>query len=213
MRRHIPGSPRQWWLLATALLVTALVAGCSARQPDEGATRYLLTDRPTAAEATGGERLLRVKRIELARYLDVEGVVMQTSDIAVQAARNHLWAEDLAAQLHRDLRQRLAEQLDGVRVLGPAQRLSAPDREIMELTVTVDRFQGRFDGYAIVGGKWQLLDSQGEVRAGKRFHQEEILSRDGYPALVASLKDAWASVVAAIATGLRGAWADDGSAD
>ncbi len=152
---------------------------------------------------------MRVKRIELARYLDVEGIVMQTSDVAVQAARNHLWAEDLAAQLHRDLRQRLAEQLDGVRVLGPDQRLRAPEREIMELTVTVNRFQGRFDGYAIVGGEWQLLDSQGEVQAGQRFQRERVLSHDGYPALVESLKDAWTSVVTGIANGLRGAWESD----
>ncbi len=196
----------------TALLVTALIAGCSARAPGEGPTHYLLTDKPTASEPTGGQRLLRVQRIELARYLDVEGIVMQTSDVAVRAARNHLWAEDLAAQLHRDLRQRLAEQLDGVRVLGPDERLRAPEREIMELTVTVDRFQGRFDGYAIVGGRWQLLDSQGEVQAGKRFQREEVLSQDGYPALVESLKDAWTSIVAGIASGVRGAWSSDGPA-
>ncbi len=212
MRRDYCEFPRQRWLPVTALLVAALIAGCSTRLPGEGTTHYLLTDKPTASEPTGGERLLRVKRIELARYLDVEGIVMQTSDVAVQAARNHLWAEDLAAQLHRDLRQRLAEQLDGVRVLGPDERLHAPEREIMELTVTVDRFQGRFDGYAVVGGRWQLLDSQGEVQAGKRFQREQVLSHDGYPALVESLKDVWASVVAGIANGLRGAWTGDGLA-
>lgn len=212
MRREYPGLPRQGWLLVTALLVTALIVGCSTRPPGEGTTRYLLADKPTAPEPMGGERLLRVKRIELARYLDVEGIVMQTSDIAVQAARNHLWAEDLAAQLQRDLRRRLAEQLDGVRVLGPDQQLRAPEREIMELTVTVDRFQGRFDGYAVVGGRWQLLDSRGEVQAGKRFQREQALARDGYPALVKSLKDIWTSVVADIADGLRGAWAGDGLA-
>lgn len=211
MKCHVPGRRRQRWSLVTALLVTTLISGCSARAPGEGPTHYLLTDKPTAPEPTGGQQLLRVKRIELARYLDVEGIVMQTSDVAVRAARNHLWAEDLAAQLHRDLRQRLAEQLDGVRVLGPDERLRAPEREIMELTVTVDRFQGRFDGYAIVGGRWQLLDSEGEVQAGQRFQREEVLSHDGYPALVESLKDAWASVVAGIANGLQGAWGGSGS--
>ena len=209
MIRHLPGLPRQRWLLVTALLVAALVAGCSARPPGEGRTQYLLASEPAASEPTSGERLLRVKRIELARYLDVEGVVMQTSDVAVRAARNHLWAEDLAAQLQRDLRLRLAERLDGVRVLSPNQRVRAPEREIMELTVIVDRFQGRFDGYAVVGGQWQLLDSQGEIQAGKRFQREQPLARDGYPALVESLREAWASVVAGIGNALRGAWADD----
>jgi len=212
MRRHARKPPRRWWLPVTALAATVLIAGCSTRQPSEGPTHYLLTDEPSAAEPTGGQRLLRVQRIELAGYLDVEGVVMQTSDVAVRAARNHLWAEDLAAQLHRDLRQRLAERLDGVRVLGPDERLHAPQREIMELTVTVDRFQGRFDGYAIVGGRWQLLDSAGEVEAGQRFQREAVLSHDGYPALVGSLKDAWTNIVAGIANGVRGAWSADGSA-
>ncbi|MDZ7788625.1 MAG: ABC-type transport auxiliary lipoprotein family protein [Halofilum sp. (in: g-proteobacteria)] len=210
MRRHSPGLPLQPWLLVTG----ATGGGADRRVQHPPARRRhdaLPPDRPNnaASEPTGGERLLRVKRIELARYLDVEGIVMQTSDVAVRAARNHLWAEDLAAQLHRDLRQRLAEQLDGVRVLGPDQRLRAPEREIMELTVTIDRFQGRFDGYAVVGGKWELLDSGGEIQAGKRFQRQQALAQDGYPALVETLKDAWISVVADIANGLRGAWADD----
>ena len=209
MRRQSPGVPLQTCLLVMVLLVVALSAACSARPPREGATHYLLTEKPTATEPVGGERLLRVKHIELARYLDVEGIVMQTSDVAIRAARNHLWAEDLAAQLHRDLRQRLAEQLDGVRVLGPDQPLRAPEREIMELTVTVNRFQGRFDGYAVVGGNWELLDSQGEIQAGERFQRQQALAQDGYPALVETLRDAWLSVAADIANGLRGAWTDD----
>lgn len=209
MKRFVQGLPRQWWWLPTALLAAALITGCSTRPPGDETTHYLLADKTTASEPTGGQRLLRVKRIDLARYLDVQGIVMQTSDIAIRAARNHLWAEDLAAQLHRDLRRQLAEQLDGVRVLGPDQRLRAPEREVMELTVTIDRFQGRFDGYAVVGGQWQLLDSRGEVRAGKRFQREQALARDGYPALVERLQDIWTSVARGIANGLRGAWAGD----
>jgi len=212
MKRHSPGLSLQPRLLIMALLVVALGTACSARPPGEGTTHYLLADKTTASEPAGGERLLRVKRIELARYLDVDGIVMQTSDVAVRAARNHLWAEDLAAQLHRDLRQRLAEQLDGVRVLGPDQQLRAPGREIMELTVTIDRFQGRFDGYAVVGGKWELLDSGGGIQGGKRFQRQQALAQDGYPALVETLKDAWMRAVADIANGLRGAWTDDAPA-
>ena len=209
MRLHSPGLSLQPWLLVMALLVVALSAACSARPPGEGTTHYLLTDQTTASEPSGGERLLRVKRIELARYLDVEGIVMQTSDVAIRAARNHLWAEDLAAQIHRDLSQRLAAQLDGVRVLGPDQQLRAPGREIMELTVTIDRFQGRFDGYAVVGGTWELLDSGGEIQGGKRFQRQQALAQDGYPALVETLKDSWMDVVADIVNGIRGAWTDD----
>lgn len=215
MRWHVRDLPRHGWLLVSALVSAALIAGCSTRSPGEGATHYLLTEQPTASEETitGGERLLRVKRVELARYLDVEGIVMQTSDVAVRSARNHLWAEDLATQLQRDLVQRLSEQLEDVRVLDPDQQLRAPEREIMQLTVTVDRFQGRFDGYAVVGGKWRLLDSEGEIRDGERFLREQVLTRDGYPALVESLKDAWTRVVAGIANGIQGTWAGNGPAD
>jgi uncharacterized lipoprotein YmbA len=215
MKRLVPEIPRKGWLLLTVLVSAALIAGCSTRPPGERATHYLLTEQPTGPEATatGGERLLRVRRIELARYLDVEGIVMQTSDVAVRSARNHLWAEDLAAQLHRDLVQRLSKQLEDVRVLDPDQQLRATEREIMQLTVTIDRFQGRFDGYAVVGGEWRLLDSEGEIQAGERFQREQALTQDGYPALVESLKDAWTSVVADIADGLGGAWAGDGLAD
>lgn len=199
---------RRGVLLASVLVAVLLALGCSTRSPDDDTTRYLLTDKPAVPDPKGGKRLLRVERIELARYLDSEGIVMQTSEVAIRTARHHLWAEDLAAQLHSDLRRRLAEQLDGVRVLGPDQRINAPDREVMELTVTVDRFLGRFDGYAVVGGQWEVLDSQGEVVAGKRFQREQALARDGYPALVESLKEGWVTVVTGIADGLRGAWSD-----
>ncbi len=80
---------------------------------------YLLASEPTASEPTDGQRLLCIKRIELAGFLDVDEIVMQTSDIGVRTARNHLWAQDVAAQLHQDLRRRLVEQLWGARVLAP----------------------------------------------------------------------------------------------
>lgn len=204
---------QQALVLTALVLVVALMTACSARSTTDDTTRYLLTDDPAAGQPSGGERLLRLKRIELASYLKAEGVIMQTSDIAVREARRHLWAEDLVAQLQRDLGQRLARQLDRVRVLGPDERPRAPERPVLELLVTVDRFQGRFDGYAVVGGDWQLRDGEGEVEASERFQLERPLARDGYPALVTSLKKAWATIVAGIADGVRGAWPGDADAN
>jgi uncharacterized lipoprotein YmbA len=213
MKRYAGGLAMGWVRVLTALLLAALIVGCSSSSPGDETTHYLLTDQSAVVEPGGGRQLLRVERVALASYLDGEGIVMQTSEVAIRAARNHLWADDLAAQLHRDLMGRLAEQLDGVRVLGPDQRVRGPGREVMELTVTLDRFQGRFDGYAVVGGKWQLLDDQGEVRAGQRFRRERPLERDGYPALVSSLKQAWMGIVAGIADGVSQAGWPDGSSD
>lgn len=184
-------------IMVVALLLTAL-AGC-ASAPREAATRYLLVNdaaRPApAADAAG---TLAVGPVRLARFLAVEGIVMQTSDVAIHEARNHLWAEDLATQLERTLRRQLARALPDVRVReggkGP------------RLTVDVDRFQGRYDGMAVVAGEWELIDADGEAILARPFHVEEALTSDGYAALVSSLEAAWRQVGDSMAETLMAEW-------
>ncbi|MDT8893842.1 ABC-type transport auxiliary lipoprotein family protein [Halomonas sp. I1] len=150
-------------------------------------THYTLPDAPLPADATdaSADRLLVIRPIRLARYLDVEGIVFQLDDITVRQAREHQWAEPLGRQLERGLRDRLASRLSDTRIMldDDTQRGDAP----LSLRLEVDRFQGRHDGMAVAEGRWQLRDTDGKLLALTPFSLTTPLETDGYPALIQAL--------------------------
>lgn len=183
---------------ALAAALTALwLAGCATEAPP--ASRYTLPDDALAAPVAGAEaeHRLVVTRPSLARFLAVDGLVLQLDDITVNEASRHRWAEPLGLQLERRLRARLAARLPDTRVLGEA--AGEPRAAAATLRLTVERFQGRFDGQAVVAGQWQLRDAEGGLQALSPFAVEVPLARDGYPALVRALGRGWDAAVDEIA--------------
>jgi len=192
-----------WNGLLVLMAGAALTAGC-AGDPNAPTSRYLVvSDGAPEAAQPSARAVLRVKRPDLAPYLRGEGIVLQTSSNTIREARNHLWAEDLASQLGRDLRHRLASELAGRRVIGPGERAPAKGDDSVVLSVTVDAFQGHFEGYAVVAGDWRLADADGEQLASGRFRETRPLSADGYNALVESLQAAWRGAVERVINDIR----------
>lgn len=177
-----------------ALTVAGLslwLAGCAAGSPSPD--RYVLPtdagDAPTDIAGARAPRQLVVGQPRLARFLDVDGLVLQLDDITLNEAHHHQWAEPLGLQLERGLRARLAARLPDTRVMQ-----DAPDSRrgtASTLRLEVDRFHGRFDGQALVGGQWQLRGDAGELLAMAPFAVEVPLAQDGYPALVRALGRGW----------------------
>ncbi|MEQ6890407.1 ABC-type transport auxiliary lipoprotein family protein [Halomonas sp. CS7] len=184
--------------LAAALAVLWL-AGCATNAPPSN--RYTLPEDAMAppARLAGAEAAHRLVVAEprLARFLEVDGLVLQLDDITLNEASQHLWAEPLGLQLERRLKERLAARLPDTRIIAEA----ANDRreKAATLGLTVDRFQGRFDGQAVVAGQWQLHNAEGTLEALAPFAVEVPLARDGYPALVRALGSGWDRVVDEIA--------------
>lgn len=172
--------------LLIPLLLSGLV-GCAGSPTS--ALRYTLPSPTVAEQSSSASHTLVLDSLELASFLDSEGIVLQRSDILLHQANSHLWAEDLERQLARGLRQRLANRLPDTRVLD-----TASDAEALSLQVEVDRFQGRYDGMAVAGGRWQLYDADGELLAFEPFQAEVALESDGYPALVRALGRSWDQV-------------------
>ncbi|OLO03366.1 MULTISPECIES: ABC-type transport auxiliary lipoprotein family protein [Salinicola] len=184
---------------ATALLTLAAVAmaGCAAQSTPTN--RYTLPEADSQPPTTGPQaRKLTVVPVEVASYLDQEGIVMQTSDIELNAANQNLWAEALGQQLTRRLRQSLAADLPAVMVLNAAHGEPGAQR----LTLSVDQFQGRYDGQAVASGEWQLHDGN-RLLAQRHFDVSRPLSDDGYPALVRTLGGVWEEVASEIADEIR----------
>lgn len=193
--------PRWRRIGATALLAiaTAALAGCAAQSTPTN--RYTLpkADSPQqAGEPSSQAATLAIGPVEVASYLDQEGIVMQTSDIELNAANQNLWAEALGQQLTRRLRQSLAANLPDIVVLNTAHSEAGAQR----LTLSVDQFQGRYDGQAVASGEWQLHDGN-DLVAQRHFEVAQPLSDDGYPALVRTLGDVWNDVARQIAEDIR----------
>lgn len=193
--------PRWRRIGATALLAiaTAALAGCAAQSMPTN--RYTLpkADSPQqAGEPSSQAATLAVGPVEVASYLDQEGIVMQTSDIELNAANQNLWAESLGQQLTRRLRQSLAANLPDIVVLNTARSEAGAQR----LTLSVDQFQGRYDGQAVASGEWQLHEGN-DLVAQRHFEVTQPLSDDGYPALVRTLGDVWNDVARQIAEDIR----------
>ncbi|MFC3285425.1 PqiC family protein [Litchfieldella rifensis] len=172
------------------LIALSLVTGCASSPAS--ATRYTLpegSDSVTEGKASAPYTLV-VRPLRVADYLDAEGIVLQLDDITLNQAREHQWAEDLSRQLERGLRQRLANRLPDTHVLSD----DVADTDSLRLLLTVDRFQGRYDGLAIAGGQWQLRDARGRLLAQESFSAETELDADGYPALVRALGRSWDKV-------------------
>lgn len=186
-----------WLALVTGLL---LLAGCASSTSP--ANRYMLPDSVTslADRSHTPGHLLVVQSPRLAHYLDEDGIVLQLDDITLNAARQHLWAEPLARQLERGLRERLAQRLPDTRIMRDESSLGRS--EAQRLRLEVDRFHGRHDGFAVASGRWQLLAADGRLLAMERFHTETELDDDGYPALVRALGSSWDRVAEEIAEGI-----------
>lgn len=192
-------------VFALASVALVLLSGCAGAPvtPDH---RYLLgLTETTPAPAEDTAQRLFIAPLRLAAFLRSDGIVMQTSEVAIHQGRDHLWAEGLATQLRRNLRAALAAKLPGVRVLDD----SAPapsDGRLHRLEVEVNGFHGRYDGMAVVVGRWWLRDDEGRLLDARRFSIERPLAADGYQALVESLAKAWRSVAEKIAPAVAASW-------
>ncbi|MEQ6917601.1 PqiC family protein [Halomonas aquatica] len=186
-----------------ATLAILWLTGCAAVGPT--ATRYTLPGDAMAASAriAGAEATQRlvVNQLRLARFLEVDGLVLQLDDITLNEASQHQWAEPLGLQLERSLRERLAARLPDTRVTSEDAGGRRDDATTLQLEV--DRFHGRHDGQAVVAGQWQLRDAQGELLVLSPFAVEVPLTRDGYPAMVRALGRGWDMVAEEIAEEIK----------
>jgi len=160
-----------------------LLTACTAAPP-LASERYLLPEpAPRARSQESAGQVLLLRQVQVADYLDVEGIVLQLDDITLNAARTQRWAEPLPRQLQRGLRQRLQNELLNLIVLDGA----APASSILQLRIDITRFHGTHRGTAVGAGLWQLHNAQGALLDQREFTVELPLPADGYPALVRTL--------------------------
>ncbi len=190
---HMRRPKRPAWLLATGLGVfMSMLVGCAGQSIDQ--SRYTLPSQTQSADVAGDFRgSVSLAPPRMASYLKDDGIIMQLDDIRIHQARHHLWAEPLDRQLQERMRQHLGQALPNADVLRRGQSAEAPT-PALHVQLDVDRFQGRDDGMAVVGGQWRIRDDNDRTLSHESFEIERPLEDDGYPALVRALGAAWSTL-------------------
>lgn len=180
--------------LITALLLTALAVAMSAcgGRPVERHDYLLRPDVLPAGESGNGS--VRLLRVDVARYLDRDGIVLQTGASEIRAGRQHVWAEPLNESVRRYLQIALSQAADVVVEVPPLKTTGASP----ELVVRIHQFHGNLSGQVRLVAEWTVQSADGEGLF--RFERSVSQRTEGYPALVdahAELLDALAEAIAA----------------
>jgi uncharacterized lipoprotein YmbA len=169
-----------------ALIFTLVIGlcGCFKSNPPVHTERYSLPEVSALPVASQPAQTLVLNRIQLADYLDTDRIVVQLDDITLHPARDHLWVDNLAQELRRGLRTRLASRLKNTAVVDPQPGLSPAART---LNITIDQFHGQMQGYAVISGQWQFSLAGQASSPAQAFRFTTPLAENGYPALVRAL--------------------------
>lgn len=150
-----------------------LVSACSG---PAAVSYYQLPAMTSTSVQAKAEKSFYIAPVEVASYLNGRGLVLQLSEIELNMARQHLWAEPVAQQVQRQLRELLASQLPY------KAQLNANAADIV-VSVQLDRFHGTHEGQAVLSGRYQLS----QQKTSEAFSLMVPLTEDGYPALVKAL--------------------------
>lgn len=137
-----------------------------------------------------------VQPIRLSNMLVNAGIVYQTTDINYTVANQHLWINPLDQQLQQNLISGLTKALPGTVVAN-----QPVEDNLAKLTVTVNYFQGRYDGQVIISGDWIYTENNKVIN--QPFSLVLTQTEDGYPALVRTLGQGWEQVVSDIAKAIQ----------
>ena len=177
------------------LSLLLLVVACSS-QPRVTST-YLLR---AGTETQSGQREpatdIAFGKLEVARYLDQPGLVLETGDGEVHAARYHQWAEPLRSSLQALLQAEISTQL------GRDIRFQPDSPVTTRVDVIIDQLHGNSEGEAVLVATWRLRRVEGEDEV-HNFVDRQPLASDGYPALVDAQRQLLLRLSHEIAVSLR----------
>jgi uncharacterized lipoprotein YmbA len=146
-------------------------------------TQYLLrAETPAHTKRIEAPARIGLGRITVASYLDQSGIVIETEEREVRAARNHQWAEPLADGLRIYLRDEIANALGEEVGIDPSDRTSWD----YVVDVFVEQLHGTVAGRAVLVASFRIEAQAKSSGKGveQRFAQSKALDREGYGGLV-----------------------------
>ena len=169
-------------------------AGCGSQAVQS--TEYLLRPQPNTNQGFA-EPTIGLGKIEVAPYLDHEGIVLETMPDEMNTAQHHRWAEPLSFAIRRYLQVAIGRAAS----LDIAGSITATGDVGTQVDVIVHQLHGSVTGNVKLVAEWQIHSREsGDVLARQQFSAAETIQGDGYAEIVrahAALLDELAESIAA----------------
>lgn len=186
------------WVCCPLLGVCLLLASCLGRSPQArfyalAAGRGAVDAKsiglgPRASARAAARPVVVIGPLRLPGYLDRAEIVTRRSPTQLHVGEFHCWAGPLEEQIVAVLRDSVAHALEGrAEVLGyPAPAGVKVDRRV---TLQLQRFEGQFDGDAVLEASWLIrrLDGSAASAELRRTRLVEHVGSADYDGLVATL--------------------------
>jgi hypothetical protein len=155
------------WNTALLLASALLIAGCAT---SPRARHYLIPPVPTGNDAAPfpADKVIGLGPVTLPEYLSRPQMAIRTGPGGVEYRDVHRWAEPLADNVPRVLKEDLSARLQTDRIVDyPWPRATSVN---IQAKVEISRFDADGAGNVTLEGRWSLHLSQGAVLiAGQRF--------------------------------------------
>ncbi len=190
-------------------LCLLLAAACTSTTPPPPVEYLLQPTLPTGVTRLGENgQTVALGRVEIAPYLEREGIVVETADRRLAAAQGHRWAEPLQHSLRRLLQVEITRN-SGLNV---APRVRAGTTTSVIVDVGIQRFHGTEAGLVTLVADWTVrVPRENRVIGHHQLVREMRTDADGYDALVRAHLSLAEGLAAAIARSLSEAL-EDGAA-
>jgi uncharacterized lipoprotein YmbA len=123
--------------------------------------------RTSTSRTIESEHPIALQPIQLAKFLDQPGIVLQTNHHEIEVAHYHRWAEPLKKNLHRYITQSLG--------------IDNSNETTQMLEIQFHQFQGTHEGNALISGYWKIN------HVSQPFSYQAPLTKPGYTELVTQL--------------------------
>jgi uncharacterized lipoprotein YmbA len=186
---------------ALLLFLGASLAGCASAEPDY----YRLSPQPSAAGAAPparAPRMVELRRVGLARYLDRSEIVRGGGGAKLEVLEGERWAEPLGDMLGRVLAENLTLRLPGSTVFVESSALSLQGEVTVEVEIL--RFEADAAGAVTLSAQLALRpEGRAERRPARAFTTSAPVSGTGTAALVSAMNTALAALADAVVEMLR----------
>jgi len=190
-----PVTKRSFGVRVIAVLLV-LLAGCTSPNP----VLFTLAVVP-GPMVSGAPRVIQMRRIGLAGYLDRPGIVRSVGDYQLHIANDDRWGEPLGGMLQRVLDGDLSQRLPGSTVYGDSGAISADPDLVLE--INVQRFDADSNGAVVLAAEVSVMPGDRSTGARTRTVRFSVTPASGgtadYAAALSRGLGELADVVAAMA--------------
>lgn len=187
-----------------AISTVLLLVGCASQPPE--LTQYLLrTDGADNSRQQTQPTKIGLGRVDVATYIDQPGLVLETENGQIRAARHHQWAEPLRVSLRRFLGAEISAAI-------------GQDLEVdihtggdwaYRVDINIDQLHGTANGNAVLMAYWVVTNlAKDGARSRYQFADTQALDQSGYDALASAEKILLTRLARAIVDALNAAISD-----